>query len=177
MERVAAVPEHGLRRAAEAAGRAVATALSLVAIASAGAACTLSSGNEPRTYKGTNTRPDLALRTASEDLACPVASMLIATTLERRFSNTSAARYVIDGCGERALYVEQCEISDAAPSGEGFHAVDGGSSVRCRFLIVSRVAIPSRTDSPKPGAPAPAPLPTSPAGSASAAPPATPLSL
>lgn len=112
------------------------------------AGCKLSSGNEPRSYQGTNQRADVALRTASEDLGCAVESMMIATTLERRLSNSSVARYVIEGCGERALYVEQCESSDE-PSGEGFQPVQGApSSFRCRYLIVSRVAIPSGSSEP-----------------------------
>ncbi len=142
------------------------------------AACKLSSGNEPRTYQGTNQRADVALRTASEDLGCAVETMLIATTLERRFSNTSVARYVIEGCGERALYVEQCETSEQ-PSGEGFQPVLGGSpSFRCRYLMVSRVAIPSHSAEParRPGSKKAAPPATT---STSTAPPTstTPMSL
>ncbi len=158
-------------RAVPASVRAAVSVLAAAAAAAASlTACTLSSGNEPRTYTGTNTRPDLALRTASEDLGCPVASMVIATTLERRFSNTSAARYVIDGCGERALYVEQCEVSSGPPSGEGFQPVEGGSSIRCRFLIVSRVPIPERPRDPKSPVLPPRATPAAPASSQSSEP-------
>ena len=75
-----------------------------------------------------------ALRTAASELGC--AHVDIVLTLERRYANTSAPRYVIEGCGKRATYAETCE-----------------DYPRCRYLMLSVVPVP---------APAPAAAPTAP---------------
>ena len=62
------------------------------------------------------------LRTASADLACSHVEVVL--TLERRFANTASARYVVEGCGKRALYAETCE---AYPS--------------CRYLVLSVLVV------------------------------------
>jgi hypothetical protein len=63
------------------------------------------------------------LRTAAIDLACPPVERVL--TLERRYANTSAPRYVIEGCGKRALYAESCE-----------------DYPHCRYLLLSTVPTP-----------------------------------
>ncbi len=80
-------------------------------------------------------RRRLAEETASGDLECNEAQVVAA--LERQFSNSTTARYVIEGCGKRALYVENCEDLPV-----------------CRYLLVSVVPTRSRPERP---ATAPAP--------------------
>lgn len=62
------------------------------------------------------------LRTAAGDLACPAVEVVL--RLERRYANTAVPRYVVEGCGKRALYVETCE-----------------DYPRCRYLVVSVVPL------------------------------------
>ncbi len=68
-----------------------------------------------------NARRAAAVATARRDLACDTA--VIALALDRRYMNSTTARYVVEGCGRRALYVEACEIGPL-----------------CRYLLVSVVA-------------------------------------
>ena len=65
---------------------------------------------------------DALNRTAVVDLGCPKVEIVL--TLERRYANTASARYVVEGCGVRALYAETCE---AYPS--------------CRYLQLSSVPL------------------------------------
>jgi len=76
-----------------------------------------------------------ALRTAATELGC--ARVDVVLTLERRYANTSAPRYVIEGCGMRATYAETCE-----------------DYPRCRYLMLSLVPVPASA-APPPKAPAP----------------------
>jgi hypothetical protein len=76
-----------------------------------------------------------ARATAAADLACEHVEMVL--TLERRYANTAAPRYVIEGCGKRALYAETCE-----------------DYPRCRYLLLSVLPLPSAPASaPSPAAP------------------------
>ena len=61
-------------------------------------------------------------RTAQVDLACPRVDIVL--TFERRYANTAAVRYAVEGCGRRALYAETCE-----------------DYPRCRYLLVSVVPL------------------------------------
>jgi hypothetical protein len=113
--------------------------------ASAGpTACTAGSAI-PLAYGGTESQVDVALQTAARDLSCSLDKVVVVAVLERRYANTATARFVIEGCGERALYVEQCQIGEQTPdlARQGFHGFDGSlTSLVCRYLLVSRVAIP-----------------------------------
>jgi hypothetical protein len=61
-----------------------------------------------------------AEQTARRDLGCDVVATV--AVLDRRYSNSVTARYVIEGCARRGLYVEDC--ADAST---------------CRYLLVSVV--------------------------------------
>jgi hypothetical protein len=54
-----------------------------------------------------NARRAAAVATAERDLAC--GEVAIVAALDRRYLNGTVARYVIEGCGKRGLYVETCE--------------------------------------------------------------------
>ncbi len=87
---------------------------------------------------------------ARADLSCERVEVVL--TFDRRYANTATARYVVEGCGKRALYAETCEDY---PS--------------CRYLVLSILEIPSRgSHGPAVTAPTSAPAPT-------AAPPPTPV--
>jgi len=62
--------------------------------------------------------------TAAHDLACP--NVEIVLMLERRYANTAAPRYVMEGCGKRALYAETCE-----------------DYPHCRYLMLSTTPVPT----------------------------------
>lgn len=62
--------------------------------------------------------------TAAHDLACPNVSVVL--VLERRYANTAAPRYVMEGCGKRALYAETCE-----------------DYPHCRYVMLSTVPVPA----------------------------------
>lgn len=110
----------------------------------------------------TEAKHDALARTAGADLGC--AQIELVLTLERRYANTASARYVVEGCGTRALYAETCE---SYPS--------------CRYLLLSTVAVPHAAGStlvpissapPTPPAASAAPLPS--VAPASSAPTAAP---
>lgn len=85
-------------------------------------------------------RRDALQRTVAIDLACNQ-GIEIVLTLERRYANTAAPRYVIEACGTRALYAETCE---SWPS--------------CRYVLLSAVRlattvpVPSVAPTPPPAA-------------------------
>lgn len=74
--------------------------------------------------------------TASRDLGCEHVEIVL--TLERRYANTATARYVVEGCGRRALYAETCE-----------------DYPHCRYLMLSLVPLtpPPAPAPPEPSAP------------------------
>jgi hypothetical protein len=120
-----------------------------VVIATSSALCVVgcfSSGRTDATFTGRSPRSDAALHAAAVDLGCPLTSVHVEAETGRRYLNETAFRFVIDGCGERAGYVEICDlVGDPAPP--GWTSVDG--SLACRYLLVSRVRV-------APVAPAPA---------------------
>ena len=77
-------------------------------------------------------REQTVLDLAARDLACPRGEVSIAMTLDRRYANGYSLRYVVDGCGTRALYAEDCRQMSA-----------------CRYLIASRMAL-GATAGPRP---------------------------
>lgn len=93
----------------------------------------------PTSDDSSEDRRATALHTAASDLGC--ARVDVVLTLERRYANTAAPRYVIEGCGKRATYAETCE-----------------DYPRCRYLVLSIVPVPAASS-----APPPAPLPSAPA--------------
>lgn len=67
-------------------------------------------------------RRALAERSATRELACD--DVRIVATVDRRYANSASVRYVIEGCGHRALYVEDCTRESS-----------------CRYLLVSVVPL------------------------------------
>src|SRR5690349_5355968 len=108
----------------------------LVALASS--AC-FSTGRSEPTYTGTGETPrtDGALKTASQDLGCPLKDLRIEAETVRRYVNETAFRYVIEGCGERAGYVESCDLFEKPQP--GYITIDG--SLACRFILVTRMSL------------------------------------
>ncbi len=51
--------------------------------------------------------------------------------------NETAFRFVIEGCGQRAGYVESCILDDKPRP--GFTTIDG--SLACRWIMVTRVSL------------------------------------
>lgn len=92
---------------------------------------------------------DALARTAGADLGCPRIDIVL--TLERRYVNLASARYVVEGCGTRALYAETCE---AYPS--------------CRYLLLSTVAVPQPRASASTLVPVPSAVPSAAAPTPSA---------
>jgi len=93
--------------------------------------------------------------TARVDLGCERVELV--ATLPRKYVNSTAARYVVEGCDKRALYVEVCE---SYPS--------------CRYLAVSVLDLTTLAKGAPAGSGAPATLPVLPAPSARPASPTTP---
>lgn len=61
-----------------------------------------------------------AEETARRDLGCH--DVAVVAVLDRRYANSTSARYVVEGCAKRGLYVEDCADLPA-----------------CRYLLVSLV--------------------------------------
>ena len=94
-----------------------------------------------RVYTATGENPgsDAALRSAARDLACPLGELHVEATLVPRYDQNAALRFLIDGCGQRASYVEDCEVTSGAPASPD--AVRVSDVVWCRYLLVSRVSL------------------------------------
>jgi hypothetical protein len=97
-----------------------------------------SSGPTSPVYTGATPRTDIVLRTAEADLGCPLASLRVVTQTRREYLNETAFRFVVEGCGERAGYVEACDIVGEPPPA-GWSTVSG--SLACRDLLVTRVRL------------------------------------
>ena len=97
-----------------------------------------SSGRTDPTFTGRSPRSDAVLRVAAGDLGCPLTSVHVEAETGRRYINETAFRFVIEGCGERAGYVEICDLV-GEPAPPGWAPVDG--SLACRYLLVSRVRV------------------------------------
>jgi hypothetical protein len=95
-------------------------------------------------YTGTSPRSDAVLTEAARDLACPLKDLRVVRETGRRFRNETAFRFVVEGCGERGGYVEECDLV-GEPTPPGWSPMDG--ALACRYLLVTRLRI----------APAPAP--------------------
>jgi hypothetical protein len=97
-----------------------------------------STGRTDATFTGRSPRSDAVLREAATDLACPLASLHVEAETERRYIGESAFRFVVEGCGERAGYVEVCDVV-SGPASPGWTTIDG--PLVCRYLIVTRVRL------------------------------------
>ena len=64
------------------------------------------------------------LDAAARDLQCPRGEVAVAMTFDRRFGNSFSLRYLVEGCGTRALYGEDCQQMDA-----------------CEYVLVSRTSL------------------------------------
>ena len=96
------------------------------------------SGPTSTTYSGSAPRSDAVLREAERDLGCPLAQLRITQETNRRYVNEIAFRFVVEGCGERAGYVEECAmVGDTKPP--GWTEVNG--SLACRDVLVTRVRL------------------------------------
>lgn len=95
---------------------------------------------------------ETVVRAARVDLQC--AEVAVVLTMDRRYANGSALRYIVDGCGRRALYAESCEDYPV-----------------CRYLLVSVIPVPMYSGPAPQGAGAASPPPSAPSGSTSSWPP------
>jgi hypothetical protein len=101
---------------------------------------------------GQNPRSDGVLDLASKETGCPVNDLRIVAETGRRYVNETAFRFVLEGCGERFGFVEQCEVGSA-----GGDAIAVNDSLSCRFLLVTRLSLaPRAVPSPSSVPPAPA---------------------
>lgn len=80
-------------------------------------------------------REKTVLQTAASDLECDRVSVVM--TFDRRYSNSASLRYLVEGCGQRAMYAETCETYP-----------------HCRYLLASVIAVPSAVPSQRDAAPA-----------------------
>jgi hypothetical protein len=69
-------------------------------------------------------REHQVLDAAARDLTCPRGEVAVAMTFDRRFGNSFSLRYLVEGCGIRALYGEDCERMGA-----------------CEYVLVSRTSL------------------------------------
>ncbi|MCA9589908.1 MAG: hypothetical protein KC657_31605, partial [Myxococcales bacterium] len=112
----------------------------------AGAACVasallvgcFSSGPTSATFTGQSPRSDAVLQVAARDLQCPLASLRVDAETRRRYLNETAFRFVVEGCAQRAGYVEACDlVGDAPPA--GWVTIDG--SLACRYILVTHLTL------------------------------------
>jgi hypothetical protein len=73
---------------------------------------------------GSDERARIVLDVAARDLACPRDSVALAMTLDRHDEGSFSLRYLVEGCGTRALYGEDCTHPDT-----------------CRYVLVSRMPV------------------------------------
>ena len=91
-----------------------------VALASAFALFAAGCSSNLRTatvFTGRHPRSDAVLREAVRDLACPMEALRIVAETSRRTVNESAFRFVVEGCGARASYVEECDFVETIEPG------------------------------------------------------------
>jgi hypothetical protein len=91
-----------------------------------------STGRTDATFTGRSPRSEAVLRAAATDLACPLASLHVEAETGRRYISESAFRSVVERCGERAGYVEVCDV-----------VTERASPVGPRSTVRSRAAISS----------------------------------
>jgi hypothetical protein len=82
----------------------------------------------------TEARVAALFATARKDFGCERVDVVL--TFDRRYANSASVRYVVDGCGKRALYAETCE---AYPT--------------CRYLLLSIMEVPFRAPVGAPSTP------------------------
>lgn len=79
----------------------------------------------PGTAFGPNNDAGPVLDQSAKDLNCPRDRVTLLQTYNRRALNASVLRYLIEGCGQRALYGEMCGVET------------------CAYLLASRFSFPS----------------------------------
>ena len=102
---------------------------------------------EPARFAGSSVAPagDAAARdraviaTAAGDLGCD--SLRIVSGIDGgRALNGTYLRYVVEGCGQRALYLERC----AFPPGQVSVVAVDTASIACEYLLVSTMPLGAR---------------------------------
>jgi hypothetical protein len=92
----------------------------------------------PIKYGRENPRADIALRTAARDLGCPLEELRIEAVTNHRYVNETGFRYVVEGCGERAGYIESCELVGSPPP-EGWATAEG--DIACKDILMTRLRL------------------------------------
>lgn len=109
-----------------------------IVAAGAGAGC-FGSGMESAALRtGRNPRSDGVLDMASKETGCAAEQLRIVAETVRRYVNETAFRFVVEGCGERLGFVEQCDL------GTRPDAVAVNDSLSCRYFLVTRVSTAPR---------------------------------
>lgn len=105
------------------------------AFASAGCVSSMRSAN---VYTGRHPRSDAVLLQASRELACPLGGLRIVAETSRRAINETALRFVVEGCGVRGSYVEECDLIAGAPE-PGWTIVE--DTIACRDFLVAKLPL------------------------------------
>lgn len=110
-------------------------------IASAALAGCFGAGMETAAQRtGRNPRSDGVIDTAAGETGCPVDALRIVGETSRKYLNETAFRFIVEGCGERFGFAEQCGLD---LSGKGVIPVN--DSLGCRYLLVTRVPLRAAT--------------------------------
>jgi hypothetical protein len=96
-------------------------------------------------YTGKNPRTDGVLEVAARETSCSVSNLRIVAETGRKYVNETAFRFVIEGCGERLGFIEQCALHSLGPE-----SVVVNDSLSCRYLLVSRVPLRPSARTPTP---------------------------
>lgn len=90
-----------------------------------------------RVFTGRHPRSDAVLREATRDLSCPMESLRVVAETDRRFVNETAFRFVVEGCGARASYVEECDFVETVQV--GWTTVEPGFA--CHDVLFSKLTL------------------------------------
>ena len=90
------------------------------------------------TRTGHNPRSDRVIDLASAETGCAHGDLRIVLETDRRFLNETVFRFVLEGCGERLGFVEDCSASEPKPD-----AVIVNDTISCRYVMVSRLPLHS----------------------------------
>jgi hypothetical protein len=97
------------------------------------------SGMESAAHRtGQNPRSDGVLDVAAAETGCVASNLRIVAETNRRYVNETAFRFILEGCGERFGYAEQCDLGLTGPG-----VVPVNDSLGCRYLLVTRVRLPN----------------------------------
>jgi hypothetical protein len=90
-------------------------------------------------HTGQNPRSDTVIAVAARETGCSTQELRIVIETGRRYVNETAFRFVLEGCGERLGFVEQCDLGEPGPG-----AVAVNDSIACRYVLVSRLPLGPR---------------------------------